>query len=862
MASIVPAMAAAVVGVGMAIPQQSTDRSAPTDQVTLRIIVVGAADEAQRVVDRLSNGENFVALAQRVSIDATADTGGLLGRMTLSGLRPELQRALHGLAVGQITAVVRIPTGFAVLKIVPDAEAGKDIKTDARATPAVAATGSVKYVLDVAGLGVSLQALNQFTKPADWNQEPRTICDMRTQSLAAVQAALERDLSPANTALALAPPPDLMQIHFMLGESYAYQGKMDRAIEEFLKAYQVALAKVPAAVLQLEEALGIAYLHRSELENGVYHRPGDYCLLTPKGLPAFAKPADSERAVEHFLRYLAVKPDELEVRWLLNLAYMTLGAYPAKVPPAFLIPPAALASTEDVGRFVDVGPQAGLQSFASAGGLIVDDFDNDGRFEVVTSSFNSCDGMHFFRRDADGTFADHAQQAGLREQLGGGLNILQTDYNNDGYLDILTLRGGWEVPQRKSLLRNNGDGTFTDVTAAAGLARPATATQTAVWTDINNDGWLDLFVGNEDSPAQLFLNKKDGTFVDIAHAAGVDRTAFTKGVAAADYDNDGWPDLYVSNLGGANFLFHNNHNGTFTEMAKPAGVPGSGQGFATWFFDYDNDGWPDLFVTSYFTSVDETVRTYLGRPHNATTLKLYRNLRDGSFQDMTRQVGLDKVFMPMGANFGDIDNDGFLDIYLGTGNPSYGSLVPSVLLHNQQGNSFADVTAASGTGELHKGHGVAFADLDNDGDEELLFEVGGATPGDAHALRLFHNPGHGNDWITLKLVGAKTNRAAIGARITVTVENAGQGTRAIHRTVGSGGSFGASPLAQHIGLGKAARIVDVDIWWPTTNTRQHLAHPDKNQWLEIEEFAPAPARLERPRLRLGSADSGGHPDAP
>jgi hypothetical protein len=432
------------------------------------------------------------------------------------------------------------------------------------------------------------------------------------------------------------------------------------------------------------------------------------------------------------------------VKWLLNLAYMTTGGYPSRVPPVHLIPPSALTSTDTVGRFVDVAPRAGLTSFASAGGVIVDDFDNDGRLDVVTSSFNSCESMHFFHRDADGRFSEQATKAGLSDQLG-GLNILQTDYNNDGCLDILLLRGGWEMAQRKSLLRNNCDGTFTDVTVASGLARPATSTQTAAWTDINNDGFLDLFVGNEESAAQLFLNKGDGTFEDIAHAAGVDRTAFTKGVAAADFDNDGWPDLYVSNLGGRNFLYHNNHDGTFTELGNAAGVPGAGQGFATWFFDYDNDGWPDLFVTSYFTSVDESVRTYLGLAHNAGTLKLYRNLGDGSFQDVTRQVGLDKVYMPMGANFGDVDNDGFLDIYLGTGNPSYGSLIPSVLLHSQGGRSFADVTESSGTGELHKGHGVAFADLDNDGNDEIVFEVGGATPGDAHALRLFHNPGRGAD---------------------------------------------------------------------------------------------------------------------
>jgi hypothetical protein len=279
-------------------------------------------------------------------------------------------------------------------------------------------------------------------------------------------------------------------------------------------------------------------------------------------------------------------------------------------------------------------------------------------------------------------------------------------------------------------------------------------------------------------------------------------------------------------------------------------VPGPGQGFPTWFFDYDNDGFEDLFVGSFVTSVDEVARDYLHLPKSGNTLKLYRNLGDGSFQDMTRQAGLDKVLMVMGANFGDIDNDGFLDIYLGTGNPSYASLVGSRLLRNKGGQTFVDVTVSSGTGELHKGHGVAFADLDQDGDEEIVFEVGGATPGDAHGLRLFENPGHGNDWIALKLVGVKTNRAAIGARIAVTVEGP-RGRRVLHRTVSSGGSFGASPLLQHIGLGADARAVDVEIWWPTSNTRQHFSKVAKNQFLEVTEFAQTTKALSRPQLPLG-----------
>jgi hypothetical protein len=644
-------------------------------------------------------------------------------------------------------------------------------------------------------------------------------------------------------------PIDRAQARVLEGQLHAFRGEMAPAIRALEDARRIAVAQVPDLRLQLLEALGTAHLHKAEIDNGVYARPGDRCLLSARPGSPLASVADVTKAIEYFSAYLAEQPDELEVRWLLNLAHRFAGTYPNKVPRAQLIPPGAFESSEDVGRFVDVAPRAGLDSVAMSGGVIVDDFDRDGRLDIVTSSIDSCAPLRLFHRNEDGTFTDRAAQAGLATQLG-GLNIVQTDYNNDGHLDILVLRGGWETPQRKSLLRNNGDGTFTDVTVESGLAKAPTGTQAAVWTDVDNDGFLDLFVGNENGPAQLFHNNRNGTFDDIAEKAGVARRGFNKGVTAADYDNDGWPDLYVSNLGGTNFLYRNNRNGTFSEFGRAAGAPGPGQGFPTWFFDYDNDGFQDLFVGSFVTSVDEAARAYLRLPRNGNSLKLYRNLGDGSFQDVTRQAGLDKALMVMGANFGDIDNDGFLDMYLGTGNPSYASLVPSLLLRNRGGQSFVDVTASSGTGELHKGHGVAFADLDHDGDQDIVFEVGGATPGDAHALRLFENPGHGRDWLALDLVGVKTNRAAIGARITVTVEGEG-GRRVVHRSVGSGGSFGASPLQQQIGLGAGAQRVDLEIWWPTSNTRQRFSNVGKNRFLEITEFAPAPRTLDRPFLRLG-----------
>ncbi len=205
----------------------------------------------------------------------------------------------------------------------------------------------------------------------------------------------------------------------------------------------------------------------------------------------------------------------------------------------------------------------------------------------------------------------------------------------------------------------------------------------------------------------------------------------------------------------------------------------------------------------------------------------------------------------MGGNFGDFDNDGFLDIYLGTGNPSYASLVPNVLLRNDDGKNFVDVTSSSGTGELHKGHGVAFADMENDGKIDIVTEIGGAVPGDRHAFRLFENPGNDNDWITVKLVGVKTNRSAIGARIHLTVENAGAPPREIYRTVGSGGSFGASPLEQQIGLGKSALISNIEIWWPTSNTRQNFHDVATNQFIQIKEFEPNFTKLDRKPYHLG-----------
>jgi tetratricopeptide (TPR) repeat protein len=712
-----------------------------------------------------------------------------------------------------------------------------------------AGIGQILYPPDVSGAVEVEVAFRAIPKPPEWNRTLRSVCEVRKQSLETAIDHLSQRLDPHSPdSYVRSKPEELGHVHFVLAQLLAYQGKMDDAIKHWLESYRIAQTQSPALVPELLEVLGTAYFHKSEMENDVYRKPGERCLFPPRKKFVFAKAADSQAAVQYLTKFLEQKPDSQEGRWLLNLAYNSLGKYPEGVPAKYRIPASAFESKEDVVHLTDVAPAIGVNAFSEAGGVIADDFDNDGRIDLVTSSYDPCEPLHFFHNNGDGTFTDRAAQAGLSEQFD-GLNLIQTDYNNDGCTDILVLRGGWQYPQRLSLLRNNCDGTFTDVTREAGLTEPI-ASQTAVWVDIDNDGFLDLFIGNEQGPSRLYHNKGDGTFEDISTLAGVDRIAFSKGVVAADYDNDGWPDLFVSNLGGDKFLYHNNHNKTFTEVSKQAGIQKPWMSFATWFFDYDNDGWPDLFLTSYYMSTEENLHSALSLPSKVETLKLYHNEGNGTFRDVTAEVGLNHAFNPMGSNFGDIDNDGYLDFYLGTGTPPYGDILPNVFFHNDGGKKFTDITASTGTGELHKGHGVAFADLNNDGNDELIAQTGGAVPGDRHAIRVFANPGTGNDWITLKLVGVKSNRAAIGARIKVTVENPGEGSRSIYRTVGSGGSFGASPLQQHIGLGKSAHIISIEIWWPTSGTRQTFTDLGKNQFLEIKEFAKDYTRLERPTFPL------------
>jgi hypothetical protein len=625
--------------------------------------------------------------------------------------------------------------------------------------------------------------------------------------------------------------------------------------EKAIGLFEGLLTGLPPHMLDNKKIImkncAIAYLRLGERKNCIYNHSGESCVLPIANKGIHVNKQGAEKAIELYKILLKYDSSDLESRWLLNIAYMAIGGYPQQVPAPLLLTLPGDDSSVTIKPFTDLSARLGINTKNLAGGSIIEDFNNDGYVDIVTSSWSLQEGMHYFINNGNGTFADATPASGLK-MLTGGLNMIQTDYNNDGLKDIFVLRGAWRGKFGKepnSLLKNNGDGSFTDVTKQAGLLS-FYPTQTATWADFNNDGWLDVFIGNETgpsgeiNPSEFYINNKNGTFSEVAASAGCSVIAFVKGVTSGDYDNDGWTDIFISTLNGQKILLKNEGivNGAchFKDVSQQTGISNNTTGtFTTWFWDYDNDGWLDILVCGYeFT---RSLAWYaaaeaLHRPFgNSGKIFLFHNNHNGTFDDVSEKAGLHHIAFAMGGNFGDIDNDGYLDFYLGTGNPQYTSLVPNKLFKNIQGSHFADVTLQGRVGNLQKGHGVSFVDLDNDGDQDIHIEMGGAFIGDAYENALYVNPGQNdNHRLLLSLQGSACNRAAIGARIKISFTENGT-KRTVYRDVNSGGSFGANPLMQHIGTGKATLVDEVEIQWPGIGTTQVFKQVPVDAMISIKQ---------------------------
>ena len=557
------------------------------------------------------------------------------------------------------------------------------------------------------------------------------------------------------------------------------------------------------------------------------------------------------------------------------LSILSLSGTPPRQPGE--VPPADEPSRI---TFVDIARQAGLSAPNVWGGIkqkkyIVEgkgsgvaffDYDNDGWIDVYltngirfeeTYTAGTAPTQHLHRNNRDGTFTDVTEKAGL-SRTGWGTGVSVGDYDNDGWNDLFCTYWGHNI-----LWHNNGDGTFTDVTVKAGLQEQRTRWGTgSTFFDYDRDGLLDLFVSNyieldvEKVPAPgqagycrwkgipvmcgpnglpggmniLYHNNGDGTFTDVSEKAGILKPGPRYSITAVsyDFDNDGWPDVYVAVDSEPSILFHNNHDGTFTDAAVAAGCAYSedGQeqaGMGVAVGDYNSDGSLDIFKTNF----------------SDDTPNLYRNNGDGTFTDVTliSGLGINTRYVCWGAGFMDYDDDGWTDIFHVTGHvyPEIESyhldahfLSPRLVYRNLGNGKFKDVSKDMGPGvsALFSSRGSAFGDFDNDGDVDVLV----LNMNDYPSL-LRNDGGNKNSWISVKLVGTKCNRTAIGARVRVVT-----GRHSQIDEVHSGGSvMSQSDLRLHFGLGQLRQIDLIEVKWPTTQKVERFSNVTSNQFLTIKE---------------------------
>ena len=545
--------------------------------------------------------------------------------------------------------------------------------------------------------------------------------------------------------------------------------------------------------------------------SGAYYYLGVYHL----------RHGNPEKAVANFKESLRLKPLDPETLWNLWTAYSQLGGYPEDLPEEFkivggnsdsrLLTDNRQPTTDNY--FTDIAPDLKMDKVDGGRGSAWADYDNDGDLDIV--AVGTYQPHALYRNNGDGTFTDVAEQAGIADPRG-GWGSLFADYDNDGYPDLYITRGGWSGAAENTLYHNNADGTFTDVTHTAGVDDPQSSF-CAAWADYNNDGYIDLYIANgvigDGAANVLYRNNGDGTFTNTAERAGVANTGNSLGTAWGDYDKDGYIDLHVINYGQSNVLYRNNGDGTFTDVTATTGMNlAVTDPFVTFFLDVDNDADLDIFISNSGSFQAFIAGQITGNAtHDSDRQVLYRNNGDGTFTDVTQESGLYHAYGAMGANFGDINSDGYVDIYLATGAPQMGRLERDALFQNNGDGTFTDATVALGLGNIGKGHGVTFGDADADGDVDIYVPVGGAFIGDQWHNLFYQNAGTGNNYLTLKLVGVKSNRDGIGAKVTMHV-----GDNIIYREVSGGGGFGSTnSLSLEIGLGKSAKVDTLEVIWPS-----------------------------------------------
>ena len=573
------------------------------------------------------------------------------------------------------------------------------------------------------------------------------------------------------------------------------------------------------------------------------------------------------------------------LRWLL-LACLTLSGQGIATRNLKPVPREKPSGKPWPSRLTDIAKQAGLTHpivygaetnvqylvETSSGGVALLDYDGDGWLDIFVVGGTRFEGAppeatnRLYRNNHDGTFSDVTDKAGLR-RTGWGQGVAVGDYNNDGHLDLFVTYWG-----ENALYRNNGDGTFTDVAAQAGLIpKPQFGYPNwytgAAFIDYDRDGHLDLFVttytdydirkvprpganpncnwkgvptpcgprGLRPGRQFLYRNKGNGTFEDVSQKSGIGqaRSSFAFTAVAADFDDDGWPDIYLACDSTPSLFFHNNHDGTFTEEGlerglalNPDGMEQAGMGLAV--ADFNGDGILDILKTHF---ADDTNGLYVG-------------LGKGQYNEVTQKAGLavETRYVAWGAAMPDLDNDGLPDLFIATGNvypdteralPAYPYRSPALLFRNLGNGRFEQLSDQAGPAMAarHSSRGLAVGDIDNDGDLDIVIWNRNEPPS-----LLRNDLKSSNHWLQVRLAGTKSNRAAIGA--TVTLESGGR--RQAQPVLSQSSFLSASDLRLHFGLGNAS-TAELIVGWPT-GVRERFAVPAVDRMVILVEGSGSPAR--------------------
>jgi tetratricopeptide (TPR) repeat protein len=670
-----------------------------------------------------------------------------------------------------------------------------------------------------------------FLEPAD----PRNLALPVETALSASALMAEIALRAMSTMSVIDPdrmPKFVSDTAEMFSEVGLFAGLQ---YQELIAKHKERLAKVP------DDSVTRAELGRTYIKCGLYDHAVRELDEAAKD-PAVRALAMHEAAVAHYragrfveacraaVVSLDIEPNNDRVRSWLWLASESTKGYPDFVPAQHRMELKA-GKAPTLLRYTDISNKIGLNKTSAGRGTAIFDYNNDGYLDVVIAAAHG--GANLYRNNGDGTFTDVSIESGI-DRCVNGFVVTAGDYNNDGHTDLFVTRLGFYGGEG-NLFRNNGDGTFTDVTEKAGVKCWGPAF-TASWVDYDCDGHLDLFLANNlgglfDRHIQnrLFRNNGDGTFTEVAAKAGLVSYAPTIGSCWGDYNNDGYPDLFISSGLGKPQLYRNNGDGTFTDVSAAVGLSDFIIGSTCFFCDYDNDGWLDIvqFAWSDHEDVVHTMRTGESPSLNRVSRVLHNN-RDGTFTARNREVGLVEGWGTMSGNFADLNNDGRIDILLGNGSPRMDRLEPMVLLENNEG-VFRNATFSAGLPFVGKSHGTNAADLFGNGRMSILVAAGGAYPGDLLTSPVYYPSERLGNYLNIRLVGTKSNRSAIGARVTLRA-----GGQQQMREVFGGTNFGCLPLEQHFGLAKLDKVDSIEIRWPS-GLRQRLENPPVNDTIRVTE---------------------------